>query len=195
MGIPLPGETILVVSLILAGTSGHISPWGIFAGAAIGAIVGDSIGYAIGRRGGRPLLERIGRRFPKHAGPKQLAQAEHMFAKWGPWAVFIGRFIAVLRIFAGPIAGALNMKYRKFLVANATGGIFWAGSITLLVTWLHEAATKYLKGFAWIGLLVAVLGAIGTTLYLRHRASKIQLPDHPEITESTPEAASTRPND
>ena len=95
--------------------------------ASVGAIVGDSIGYAIGRRGGRPLLERFGRRFPKHFGPPHLARAESIFARWGVWAVFFGRFVALLRILAGPLAGALRVPYRKFLRRpTRAGGIVWA---------------------------------------------------------------------
>jgi membrane protein DedA with SNARE-associated domain len=89
MGVPLPGEITLISASLLAAT-GTVSIWGVAIGAAIGAIVGDSIGYAIGRRGGRPLLERFGRRFPKHFGPTHLARAERVFAKWGVWAVFFG---------------------------------------------------------------------------------------------------------
>src|SRR5438309_1433215 len=82
-------------------------------------IIVDSIGYSIGRKGGKPLFEWLGRKFPKHFGPSHLATAERAFQKWGMWAVFFGRFIALLRIFAGPLAGALKMRYSRFLTANA----------------------------------------------------------------------------
>jgi uncharacterized protein YcfJ len=141
-------------------------------GASLGAIVGDSIGYAIGRRGGRALLERFGRRFPKHFGPPHLARAERIFEKWGVWAVFFGRFVALLRILAGPLAGALRVPYRKFLVANAAGGILWSFGTAFAIYYAGRAAEKYLRGFSWIALVVAVLFGIGTTLYLRRRAAR-----------------------
>lgn len=122
LGIPLPGEIVLVSSALLASQQGHIDPVVLGICATTGAIVGDSIGYAIGRRGGKPMLERLGRRFPKHFGPDQVAMAERSFDKWGMWAVFFGRFVALLRIFAGPLAGVLHMPYWRFLVANVLGG-------------------------------------------------------------------------
>jgi membrane protein DedA with SNARE-associated domain len=170
MGIPLPGEITLVAASLLAAT-GSVSPWWVAVGAAVGAIVGDSIGYAIGHRGGRPLLERLGRRFPKHLGPPHLLRAERTFAKWGVWAVFFGRFVAVLRILAGPLAGALKVPYGRFLVANATGGLVWAFGTVFFIYWIGAQAERYLKGFGWAALLVAVLAGLGTTWFFKHRAT------------------------
>src|SRR5688500_5575812 len=152
MGIPLPGEITLVSASLLA-VKGIGSPWGVASAAAAGAIIGDSIGYAIGLRGGRPLLARLGRRFPKHLGPEQMERAEHMFSRWGVWAVFFGRFIALLRILAGPMAGALRVPYRKFLIANASGGLVWAFGTVWAIYWIGEAAEQYLKRFQWAALV------------------------------------------
>ena len=149
MGIPLPGELTLVTASVMAST-GSISPWLVASAAALGAIIGDSIGYAIGRRGGRRMLERLGKRFPKHLGPPHLNRAERTFARWGVWAVFFGRFIALLRIFAGPLAGSLRMPYFKFLVANVCGGIVWATGITYLIWYLGVAAEKWMSRASWI---------------------------------------------
>ena len=171
MGVPLPGEIALVSAALLA-ASGVISPWGVAIAASVGAIVGDSIGYAIGRRGGRPLLERFGRRFPKHFGPPHLARAEQIFQRWGAWAVFFGRFVALMRILAGPLAGALHVPYRTFLMANAAGGIVWAGATTATIYFAGKTAEKYLKDFSWVALLVAIMFGLVTTLILRRRAAK-----------------------
>jgi membrane protein DedA with SNARE-associated domain len=127
LGIPLPGEIVLVSSALLASQHGDIDPYILGACATAGAIIGDSIGYAIGRKGGRPLLAWLGGKVPKHFGEAQIAMAERSFEKWGMWAVFFGRFVALLRIFAGPLAGVLRMPYWKFLIANVFGGILWAG--------------------------------------------------------------------
>ncbi|GAA3271784.1 DedA family protein [Dactylosporangium vinaceum] len=170
MGVPLPGEITLVTASLLSVTT-SVSPWLVAASAAAGAIIGDSIGYVIGRRGGRPLLERVGRRFPKHFGPEHLAKAERSFRKWGVWAVFFGRFIALLRILAGPLAGALHVPYPKFLVANATGGIVWSFGTVFAIYSLGQVAEKWLKDFSWIALAVAVVAGAATTLYLRRKAA------------------------
>jgi membrane protein DedA with SNARE-associated domain len=173
LGIPLPGEIALVSAALLA--SRHtldISPVGVGAAATIGAIVGDTIGYSIGHRYGMSLFERLGRRFPKHFGPGHVALAKQFFTRWGMWAVFFGRFIALLRIFAGPLAGALKMPYSHFLAANASGGLIWAGGTTAVVYYLGLAAEKWLSRFSWVGLLAAVVIGVIFTLVMRERTSR-----------------------
>jgi membrane protein DedA with SNARE-associated domain len=172
LGIPLPGEIILVSSALLASQHGDIDPVILGACATTGAIVGDSIGYAIGRKGGRPLLGRLGGRFPKHFGPHHIATAERSFEKWGVWAVFFGRFVALLRIFAGPLAGVLRMPYWKFLVANVLGGIVWAGGTTAVIYSLGVVAEAWLKRFSWLGLVLAVVIGLTSFLVLKSRAKK-----------------------
>ncbi|MFD9424505.1 MULTISPECIES: DedA family protein [unclassified Streptomyces] len=172
LGIPLPGEIILVSSALLASQHGEIDPVVLGACATAGAIIGDSIGYAIGRKGGRPLLARLGRKFPKHFGGAQIAMAERSFEKWGMWAVFFGRFVALLRIFAGPLAGVLRMPYWKFLTANVLGGIIWAGGTTAVIYSVGVVAEAWLKRFSWLGLVVAVLFGLASMLVLKNRAKK-----------------------
>lgn len=170
LGIPLPGEIVLVSAALLASHhAAEINPIGVGVAAVIGAVLGDSIGYAIGRRFGIHLFDRLERRFPKHFGPSHIAFAEHVFNRWGVWAVFFGRFIAVLRILAGPLAGALKMPYPRFFAANAAGGLCWAGGTTALVYYLGVAAERWLSGFAWIGLVLAVLCGVTVALFLRNR--------------------------
>ncbi|WP_430496292.1 DedA family protein [Micromonospora trifolii] len=176
MGVPLPGEIVLVSSALLAAT-GVVEPEWVASAAAFGAIVGDSVGYAVGRRGGRPLLARLGRRFPKHLGPAQLARAEQSFARHGVWAVFFGRFVALLRILAGPLAGALHVPYRRFLVANAAGGLVWAFGTTYLLYSVGRAAEHWLKDISWAGLVLAVLAGLGSTWWLRRRAHRVTSAD------------------
>jgi membrane protein DedA with SNARE-associated domain len=171
MGLPLPGEITLVSASLLA-ASGVTNVWGVAAAAATGAIIGDSIGYTIGRRGGRALLARLGRRFPRHLGPEHVDRAERVFARWGVWAVFFGRFVALLRILAGPLAGALRVPYKKFLLANATGGILWAYATALAIYYAGRAAERYLKDFSWIALAVAIAVGVTTTILLRRRAAR-----------------------
>jgi membrane protein DedA with SNARE-associated domain len=174
LGIPLPGEIALVSAALLA--SRHtldINPVAVGAAATIGAVIGDTIGYSIGRKFGMSLFERLGNRFPKHFGPGHVALAKRLFARWGVWAVFFGRFIALLRIFAGPLAGALKMRYPHFLAANASGGLLWAGGTTAVVYYAGLAAERWLSRFSWIALVVAVLIGIGMTLLLRERTSRL----------------------
>ncbi|MEU0405734.1 DedA family protein [Streptomyces sp. NPDC006197] len=172
LGIPLPGEIVLVSSALLASQHGDINPYVLGACATAGAIVGDSIGYAIGRKGGRPLLAWLGGKFPKHFSEANIGLAESSFQKWGMWAVFFGRFIALLRIFAGPLAGVLHMPYWKFLIANVLGGILWAGGTTAVIYSVGVVAEAWLKRFSWLGLVLAVLIGVASMLVVRNRARK-----------------------
>jgi membrane protein DedA with SNARE-associated domain len=163
LGIPLPGEIVLVSASLLASRPDIDVQWQwVAAGATAGAVIGDSIGYGIGHRYGKPLFGWLGNKFPKHFGPDHVAFAERVFHRHGVWAVFFGRFIAVLRIFAGPLAGALRMPYYKFLAANFSGGLTWAAGTAFAVYALGIVAEKWLSRFSWIGLVLAV--AIGLTI-------------------------------
>lgn len=174
LGVPLPGEIMLVSAALMS--SHHdlaVNPVGVAAAAIIGAVIGDSIGYSIGRRFGMPLFDKLGQRFPKHFGPGHVMLAEKLFNRWGIRAVFFGRFIALLRIFAGPLAGALTMHYQRFLAANVSGAICWAGGTTALVYFAGMAAEKWLERFSWVALLIAVaVGGIAAIL-LRERTSRM----------------------
>ncbi|MBE3073633.1 MAG: DedA family protein [Actinobacteria bacterium] len=170
MGIPLPGEVILVSAALLASRQDlDVSAVWVAVAASAGAVVGDSIGYLAGRHWGDRMFDVLGRRFPKHAGPDRLAYAEHVFARYGVWAVFFGRFVALLRIFAGPVAGALRMPYPRFLAANALGGLVWAGGTTAVIYTLGTRAEEWLKESSWIGLALAVTIGIAISTVFRRR--------------------------
>jgi membrane protein DedA with SNARE-associated domain len=169
LGIPLPGEIALVSAALLASQHTGLSPLWIGIFASCGAIVGDSVGYAIGRKGGKRVFAWAGRKFPKHFGPKHIAKAEGIFQRRGVWAVFFGRFIAFLRILAGPLAGSLHMPYAKFLAANALGGIVWAGGTTAAVYYLGVVAEKWLSRFSYVGLAVAVVAGVIISLVAKKR--------------------------
>ena len=174
LGVPLPGEIALVSAALLSSRhSLDISPIGVAGAAALGAIIGDTIGYSIGRRYGMSLFERLGKRFPKHFGPGHVALAKQLFQRWGVWAVFFGRFIALLRIFAGPLAGAMRMRYPRFLAANASGAIVWAGGTVAVVYYAGMAAERWLSRFSWIALVAAFLIGIGATLLMREQTSRL----------------------
>jgi membrane protein DedA with SNARE-associated domain len=124
MGLPLPGETTLVLSAVYAGTHSDLSIAGVIAAAALGAIVGDNVGYWLGREFGYPLLLRYGRYVGLTEARIKLGQ--YLFLRHGAKVVFFGRFIAVLRVLAAFLAGVNRMEWRTFLVANAAGGVLWS---------------------------------------------------------------------
>ena len=123
-GLPLPGETALVLAAIFAGMTGQIDIVHVIAVAAAGAIIGDNIGFMVGRRYGLPLVKRYGAMVG--LDEKRLAFGQHMFARHGAKIVFFGRFVAILRIFAALLAGVNHYGWRQFLFYNAAGGIVWA---------------------------------------------------------------------
>ena len=173
MGIPLPGEVILVSAALLATRQDlDISPVWVAVAASAGAILGDSIGYLAGRRWGDRMFDLLGRRFPKQAGPDRLAYTEHVFARYGVWAVFFGRFVALLRMFAGPVAGALHMPYPRFLAANALGGFVWACGTTAAVYTMGTRAEQWLHDSSWVGLAVAVAAGIAVSTVFKRRLER-----------------------
>jgi membrane protein DedA with SNARE-associated domain len=158
-GLPLPGETTLIAASYLAAT-GHLSLPLVIGSAAFGAVVGDSLGYAVGRRGGRRFLKRYGRYVGITA--EKLIRADDYFARHGAKTVFFGRFVALLRILAGPLAGASRMPYRRFLAANVAGAVTWATTMGTLAFFFGKPVAAFLS---WLG--VWALVALATFLIAR----------------------------
>jgi membrane-associated protein len=153
-GVPVPGETALIASGVLA-HHGRLSIELVILVAAAAAIIGDNIGYVIGRTGGRRLLERPG--FLEKHRHAVLEKGEPFFAKHGPKAVFLGRWVAGLRIAASWLAGINRMPWRVFLLWNALGGIVWATTVGLLAYYLGPTAEKIFKTLGIAGVATAVL--------------------------------------
>lgn len=131
-GIPLPGETIVLLGGFLAG-SGELDLHWVFASAVTGAIIGDNGGYWLGRWGGMALLQKLSRLF--RIPEQEILYAKERFAQSADQAVFLGRFITFLRIFAGPLAGIALMPYPRFLLFNIAGAIVWGGVMITLAYW------------------------------------------------------------
>ncbi|HEX8729195.1 MAG TPA: DedA family protein [Ktedonobacterales bacterium] len=155
-GLPLPGETSLLVAGALAATGNLWLP-GVIIAAAAGAILGDTAGYWVGRTSGLRLLRRHGHllRFDE----RKLEQAERFFARHGEKAVFLGRFVPIGRIFSAALAGVSQMRYSRFLFWNATGGIVWAALMGTLGYLFGQQLPllERLVGRFGFGLLAALL--------------------------------------
>jgi membrane protein DedA with SNARE-associated domain len=123
-GLPLPGETALVSAAVYAGSTGNLSLAAVIATAVAGAIIGDNLGYLAGRRFGRALVTRFGPRIG--ITPPRWRLARYLVERYGGYAVFAGRFVAILRSLAALVAGAAQMPWLRFFIANALGGIAWA---------------------------------------------------------------------
>jgi membrane protein DedA with SNARE-associated domain len=128
LGAPLPGESALIAASLMA-VRGDLAIGHVFLAVWCAAVLGDSTGYAIGRIGGRPLIQRFGPLVK--LTPERLAHFEALFRRKGAYIVAGARFVVLLRQVNGLIAGAMAMRWRHFLLANAAGGFLWAGVWTL----------------------------------------------------------------
>jgi len=166
MGIPLPGETALFTAGILA-SRGDLTIEVVIAVAACAAILGDNIGFLIGRRFGRRLLLRDGLFADQRR--RLVEVGEPFFARHGPKAVFLGRWITGLRITSAWLAGINRMAWPTFLFWNALGGICWAASVALVAYFLGRGAERVFNLAGVGGAAVVVVGGVVVWLVLRRR--------------------------
>ena len=158
-GLPLPGETVTLLGGYAAG-SGQLNILGVMGAAAGGAVVGDNIGYWVGRRLGWGLILKVGRWLGQ--SPAQLEKLRDQFLRHAGKSVLLGRFVAVLRVVAGPMAGAVGMPYPKFLLCNVVGATLWATTMVSLA-WLGGRwipVERMVKGVVEFGLGALVLVAL-----------------------------------
>ena len=158
-GLPLPGETVTLLGGYAAG-SGQLNVLGVMGAAAGGAVLGDNIGYWVGRRLGWGLILKVGRWLGQ--SPAQLEKLREQFLRHAGKSVLLGRFVAVLRVVAGPMAGAVGMPYPKFLLCNVVGATLWASTMVSLA-WLGGRwipVERMVKGVVEFGLGALVLVAL-----------------------------------
>ncbi len=168
MGVPVPGETALIAAGVLA-HDGRLNIVLVIVLAAAAAIVGDNVGYLIGRKGGRALLEKAG---PLLARRKAiLEKGEPFFERHGAKAVFLGRWVAGLRIAAAWLAGINRMQWATFGFFNALGGIAWATSVGLAAYYLGPTAEKIVKDVGLVGVGIAVVALVAFLFWRRRRES------------------------
>lgn len=137
-GVPVPGETILLLASFLAYSEHNLQLAWVIVVATGAATVGDNLGFALGYYGGRPLLARYQSAF--RIQEKTLVRGEALFARFGAVSIFFARFVFGMRIIAGPMAGALRMPWRRFLIFNFLGAGVWVTVIS---------AAGYLFGQQW----------------------------------------------
>jgi len=166
IGFVLPGETAVLVAGVVA-SQGRVNIGALCALVVVAAIVGDSVGYAVGHRYGERLLT-----IPIMARRRiEIDRALEGLRRRGPTYVFVGRFTAFLRAVMPGLAGMSKMHYRRFLWANALGGLIWGVSFCLLGYFAGHALTKIERWAGWgsLGLLLLVVG-VWVLFFLRRRA-------------------------
>jgi membrane protein DedA with SNARE-associated domain len=157
LGIPVPGETMLITAGIYAGATHNLTVAGVIGAAIGGAIIGDNIGYTLGYRGGYRFLLRHGRRI--HVNERELKVGRYLFDRHGGKVVFLGRFVSVVRTYAAFLAGVSHMRWRRFFAYNAAGGIAWSVMFGL-AAYYGQQAFKRLSTPVDIALALAALAAV-----------------------------------
>jgi len=169
-GIPVPGETILLLASFLAYSEHDLQlPWIMVVG-TIAATLGDNLGFALGYRGGRPLLARYRSMF--RIQKSTIERGEQLFARYGALTIFFARFVFGMRIIAGPLAGVLRMPWRKFAVFNFLGAAVWVSVISTVGYFFGRHWDKLERGMKRFDVVVAIIVVL-VALFLWWRGRRI----------------------
>ncbi len=183
-GVPLPGETALVLAAIYAGATGQLDIALVIAIAAAGAIIGDNLGFWIGRHYGLPLVKRYGHRVG--LAERHIELGDWLYARHGAKIVFFGRFVAFLRIFAAMLAGVHGFGWWRFLFFNATGGIVWALAFGLGGYAFGDVVHRFTGPIGVLAFAGVVAGAAGVWWFARRQ-------EHRFMEQATRDMANARP--
>ena len=171
MGLPLPGETVLVLASVYAGShDGNILQ--VILSAAAGAIIGDNLGFMIGRELGARALQQHGAKVG--ITPARIRLGQYLFNHHGTKVVFFGRFVALLRFLAAFLAGANRMPWAQFLLANAAGAILWASVVGGFAYFFGNQLHRLHGPFGVAMAVVTLNVVIAMALYLRRNEEKMQ---------------------
>jgi membrane protein DedA with SNARE-associated domain len=166
LGVPSPGETALVLAAVLA-SQGKLEIWLVILIGVASAIVGDNIGYLLGRHFGRDVLEHPG---PFHRRRLEvIAAGDRFFARHGPKAVFLARWIALVRFAAAWLAGINEMPFRQFFFYNALGGITWGITVGLVGYYAGSAAADAITEFGIYAAIALGILLVGGFVFLKMR--------------------------
>ncbi|GGF28081.1 DedA family protein [Youhaiella tibetensis] len=172
IGIPVPGETVLISAGVLAGATHDLQIGWVIAAAAAGAIIGDTIGYLIGRTIGFRVLKRYGVRVG--LTEPRLKVARYLFTKHGGKVVFFGRFVSLLRTLTALAAGANKMPWPEFFLFNATGGIVWASVYGLGAYYAGKAIDQFSGPLGLLMLGLGIASILASAIYFsRHEQDLI----------------------
>jgi membrane protein DedA with SNARE-associated domain len=172
LGVPFPGETMVISAALYAGLTHHLSVWLIWLTASAGAIVGDNIGYGIGHWGGYRILIRYGSKI--HLDQAKVKVGKLVFARHGGKVVFFGRFISVLRTYAAFLAGTTRMAYWRFFVFNASGGIVWSAIYAFGFYYAGHALKKVRGPFDYGLGGAAVVIVVAFLFWLRRNEKRLE---------------------
>jgi membrane protein DedA with SNARE-associated domain len=171
IGIPLPGETMLITAAVFA-AAGHLSIAGVIAAAAVGAIVGNCIGFGVGWFGGYRLLRRFGKYV--RLNEPQVKVGRYIFMRYGSKVVFFGRFVSILRTYLAFLAGANRMPRPRFLLAITAGAVVWA-TVYGVGAYALGSQISHLSAPVEIALIaLAVVAIIAGIIFIRFQGKRLE---------------------
>jgi membrane protein DedA with SNARE-associated domain len=169
IGFPVPGETVLILAGVLAGTMHELNIVEVILTAAIAAIIGQAVGYVIGREFGYWLLLRYGNYL--RITESRIKLGQYLFLRHGGKIIVVARFVPVLRALAGILAGANRMPWRQFLLANTAGAFAWAAFFGFAAYVLGRQVERIAGPMVIIiGIAAVIVIAIGASFAGRHEA-------------------------
>jgi membrane protein DedA with SNARE-associated domain len=170
IGIPVPGETVLLFASFLAYSEHDLQLSWIIVVATLVTTLGGCLGFALGHYGGRPLLARYQSFF--RIEQSKITRAENLFARYGAGTIFLARFVFGLRLIAGPLAGSLRMQWRKFLLFNFLGAAAWVTAVSSAGYLFGRHWERFERDLKRFNLIAAILIALAVLFYWwRSRAS------------------------
>ena len=171
IGLPVPGETVLVTAAIYAGTTHNLNIVWIILGATVGATLGSAIAFWVGQSYGYPLLLRYGR----YVGltESRIKIAQYVLRRRGVLVVLAARFVAVLRSMVGLVAGASRMPVASFMLANFGGAVAWPLMFGLVAFYLGEAVEKFARPAAIAVAIIAGAAIATMAIYLRRKEHEL----------------------
>ena len=180
-GVPVPGETVLILGAVYAGT-GRLNIALVALFGFVGAVVGDNVGFALGHFGGRPLVERYGHYI--FLTRERLDKATRFFERHGGKIIIIARFVEGLRQANGIIAGTTGMHWARFLIFNAIGAALWVAVWTSVgyfsgnhIDTIYKYATRY-DTYLAIAVGALVLAYIAHRVVRTRRARTVDSASH-----------------
>jgi membrane protein DedA with SNARE-associated domain len=170
-GVPVPGETILLLASFLAYSRDELQLVYIIVIGICAATVGDNLGFAIGYRGGRPLLDRYRATF--RIDEETIARGERLFDQFGAVTIFFARFIFGLRVIAGPLAGVLRMPWKRFAIFNFLGALLWVTVISLIGYKFGKHWDRLMDAVEQLNIVIVIALALAVFVLWRWRRSHV----------------------
>lgn len=172
LGIPFPGETVLIAAGTYAGDTHKLSPWLIWLVAVVAIEVGASLGYVVGAKGGYRLLVRYGR-YIKMREP-EIKVGRYVFDRYGAAVVMLGRFVGILRTYAPFLAGTSRMRWARFSLFNLVGALAWSGLWTFLAYHLGAKLSHTSSAVSLYLGIAAVLAFVAVLVVVKKQAKRLE---------------------